>query len=65
LGVLLAVVTYIKTPQQCELFESFQHLARKDLPFADNSNKSRKIYEPVKPVVTRWNSFYSCFKRAV
>jgi hypothetical protein len=31
LGVLLAVVTYIKTPQQCELFESFQHLARKDL----------------------------------
>jgi hypothetical protein len=24
-----------------------------------------KILEPVKPVVTRWNSFYSCFERAV
>jgi hypothetical protein len=27
--------------------------------------EQRKVKEPVKPVVTRWNSFYSCFKRAV
>ncbi|KAG9386663.1 hypothetical protein A1F94_003413 [Pyrenophora tritici-repentis] len=28
-------------------------------------NKQHKIKEPVKPVVTRWNSYVSCFERAV
>jgi hypothetical protein len=63
LGVLLAVVNYIKTPQQYELFESFQRLAHKDLPPSATDN-NRTILQPVKPVITRWNSFYSCFERA-
>jgi hypothetical protein len=60
LGVLLSVVTYIKTPQQYALFEKFQRIAHRDLPVEEH-----KILEPVKPVVTRWNLYYSCFKRAV
>jgi hypothetical protein len=32
LGVLLAVINYIKTPQQYALFEKFQRLAHNDLP---------------------------------
>ena len=64
LGVLLAVINYIKTPQQYELFESFQRLAHKDLP-SSATDDDRTILQPVKPVVTRWNSFYSCFERAV
>ncbi|KAI2476708.1 hypothetical protein Ptr902_11692 [Pyrenophora tritici-repentis] len=64
LGVLLSVISYIKTPQQHKLFEDFQRLAHKELP-ADALAKERKVLEPVKPVVTRWNSYYSCFERAV
>ena len=64
LGVLLAVVNYIKTPQQYALFADFQRLAHRELP-PDAPSDKRKILEPVKPVVTRWNSFYSCFERAV
>ena len=60
LGVLLGVIRYIKTPQQYALFEKFQRLAQRDLP-----TEQHEILEPVKPVVTRWNSYYSCFKRAV
>jgi hypothetical protein len=60
LGVLLGVVNYIKTPQQYALFEKFQRLAQSHLP-----TEKQTILEPVKPVVTRWNSYYSCFKRAV
>ena len=60
LGVLLDVINYIKTPQQHELFINFQHRANADL-----SAKDRKILEVVKPVVTRWNSYFSCFERAV
>jgi len=52
LGVLLAVVNYIKTPQQYELFESFQRLAHKELP-PSSTNDNRKILQPLKPVVTR------------
>ena len=63
LGVLLAVMNYIKTPQQYELFTSFQQLAHKELP-PSATNNDRKVLEPIKPVVTRWNSFYSCFERA-
>jgi hypothetical protein len=60
LGVLLDVINYIKTPQQHELFINFQHRANTDL-----SAKDRKILEVVKPVVTRWNSYFSCFECAV
>jgi hypothetical protein len=60
LGVLLSVINYIKTPHQYELFSGFQTLAHRELP-ADASEEDRKVLEPVKPVVTRWNSYYSCF----
>jgi hypothetical protein len=63
LGVLLSVINYIKTPQQYALFEQYQRLAHKELP-ADASAEERKVLEPVKPVVTRWNSYYACFERA-
>ena len=64
IGVLLDIINYIKTPQQYALFEKYQRLAQADLP-ANATAEQRKVKEPVKPVVTRWNSFYSCFKRAV
>ena len=60
LGVLLGVITFIKTPQQYKLFEDFQRLAQRELP-----TDKQEILEPVKPVVTRWNSYYLCFERAV
>ncbi|KAG9388437.1 Dimer-Tnp-hAT domain containing protein [Pyrenophora tritici-repentis] len=63
LGVLLAVINYIKTPQQYALFE-YQKLAIRDQP-VNAPTEQHKIKEPVKPVVTRWNSYVSCFERAV
>jgi hypothetical protein len=54
------IINYIKTPQQYDLFTDFQRLANRELP----SHEQLKILEPVKPVVTRWNSFYSAFERA-
>jgi hypothetical protein len=48
LGTLLSVITFIKTPQQYALFESFQRLAHRELPV-----EQRKVLEPVKPIVTR------------
>lgn len=59
LGLLLDVISYIKTPLQYDLFNQCQHQANKSLPLAE-----RKIYEPVKPVVTRWNSYYDALARA-
>jgi hypothetical protein len=47
LGVLLAVINYIKTPQQYALFEKFQRLAHNDLP-TNVPAEQRKILEPVK-----------------
>ena len=55
-GVLLSIMNYIKTPQQHKLFEDFQRLAHTELP-SSASTDDRKILEPVKPVVTRWNSY--------
>ncbi|KAA8615967.1 hypothetical protein PtrV1_11367 [Pyrenophora tritici-repentis] len=63
LGTLIDVISYIKTPQQYDMFANFQRLARQDLP-ADDDAKFQ-ILEPVKPCVTRWNSFCSAFERAV
>jgi hypothetical protein len=60
LGVLLSVINYIKTPQQLELFKKFQRLANAELP-----PNQREVLAPVKPVITRWNSYYSAFERAV
>jgi hypothetical protein len=61
--VLLDIINYIKTPQQYALFEKYQRLAHDELP-ANAPSSKREIKEPVKPVVTRWNSFYSAFERA-
>ena len=56
LGVLLSVINYLKTPQQYALFADFQRLTHRELP-PDAPADERKILEPVKPVVTRWNSY--------
>jgi hypothetical protein len=60
LGTLLSVITFIKTPQQYALFESFQRLAHRELLV-----EQRKVLKPVKPIITRWNLYYLCFERAV
>lgn len=60
LGVLINVINYIKTPQQYELFREFQRAANAELP----AGERLRVLEPVKPVVTRWNSYYAAFARA-
>jgi hypothetical protein len=60
LGVLIDVINYIKTPQQYELFREFQHAVNAELP----AGERLRVLEPVKPVVTRWNSYYAAFRRA-
>ncbi|KAG9388994.1 Dimer-Tnp-hAT domain containing protein [Pyrenophora tritici-repentis] len=60
LGVLIDVINHIKTPQQHEIFRSFQTAANAELPARERLH----VLEPVKPVVTRWNSYYAAFKRA-
>jgi hypothetical protein len=57
LGVLIDIINYIKTPQQHNLFADFQR--------RDSDTPLQAVLEPVKPVITRWNSFYDCFTRAV
>jgi hypothetical protein len=64
LGVLLSIINYTEIPQQYEAFGSFQTLAHCELP-ANALEEDRKVLDPIKPVVTRWNSCYSCFERAV
>ncbi|KAH3956681.1 hypothetical protein HBI80_237310 [Parastagonospora nodorum] len=53
-----------KTTQQYDLFANFQRLAHREL-LADAPADERKVLKPVKPVVARWNSYFSCFERAV
>jgi hypothetical protein len=48
IGVLVNVINYIKTPQQYELFRSFQRRANDNLP----TEERLKVLKPVKPVVT-------------
>ena len=60
LGVLVDVINYIKTPQQYELCREFQRAANAELP----AGERLRVLEPVKPVVTRWNSYYAAFQRA-
>jgi hypothetical protein len=57
LGVLIDIINYIKTPQQYDLFADFQR--------RDSDTPLQAVLEPVKPVITRWNSFHDCFTRAV
>jgi hypothetical protein len=61
LGVLLDIVNYIHTPQQYNAFEDAQREAHSEGP--DRDSKLHMLY-PIKPVVTRWNSYYDCFERA-
>lgn len=61
LGVLVNVINYINISQQYDLFNRFQHLANAELP----TNDQNATLEPIKPVVTRWNSYCSCFERAI
>jgi hypothetical protein len=60
LGILIAILSYIKTPQQHDKFKEFQRLAHRDEPVGTNLT----IYEPIKPVITRWNSYFDCLQRA-
>jgi hypothetical protein len=55
LGTLLAVIAYSKTPQQHALFMDCLEASNNDLPVAARV----KLLRPIKPVVTRWNSYYS------
>jgi hypothetical protein len=60
LGTLLAVIAYIKTPQQHDLFTQCLTAANNDLP----PTARVKPLRPIKPVVTRWNSYYNALERA-
>jgi hypothetical protein len=46
---LIAIINYIKTPQQYALFASFQKAAANEIP----SELRHKVLELIKPVVTR------------
>lgn len=64
LGLLVDVLHSIRTPQQYNIFNALQ----KDILESDSSKgvrKSVKLLEPVKPVVTRWNSYCDTFTRAL
>ncbi|KAK1912669.1 hypothetical protein P3342_004605 [Pyrenophora teres f. teres] len=63
LGVLLDIVNYIHTPQQYNLFEKAQRTAYRELPH--DADDKLTILQPIKPVVTRWNSYFDCFERAI
>jgi hypothetical protein len=60
LGILIVILSYIKTPQQHDKFVEFQCLAHRDKPVGTNLT----IYKPIKPVITRWNSYFDCLQRA-
>ncbi|KAG9380647.1 hypothetical protein A1F94_007967 [Pyrenophora tritici-repentis] len=59
LGVLIDIINYIQTPQQHDLFADCQRRVNAKAP-----DQKQEILEPVKPVVTRWNSFHDTFVRA-
>jgi hypothetical protein len=60
LGTLIDIINYITTPQQHELFADAQR-AVNAFPHAQRD----RYMEPVKPVVTRWNSYHDTFERAI
>ncbi|KAG9375767.1 hypothetical protein A1F94_013716 [Pyrenophora tritici-repentis] len=61
LGVYLDIINYINTPKQWSIFEDCQREAVNSMP----TGASGGTREPIKPCVTRWNSYYDCFKRGV
>ncbi|KAF1939367.1 hypothetical protein EJ02DRAFT_424934 [Clathrospora elynae] len=58
--MLLAVINYIKTPQQDKLFTDCLEAANADLP----AEAHLKLLQPIKPVVTCWISYFDAIKRA-
>ena len=60
IGVLLGILNYIHTPQQYQLFQQAQHTA-----YTNDPTKPTRRLELVKPVITRWNSYYDAFVRAL
>jgi hypothetical protein len=62
LGVFFSVINYINTPNQYALFASCQRQAVKEMA---TGSATAAIREPIKPVVTRWNSFCSSLERGV
>jgi hypothetical protein len=55
----------IKTPQQYALFADVQRIAHNELHANPSARtEEHKVLEPIKPVVTRWNSYYVCFEGA-
>ncbi|KAG9383840.1 Dimer-Tnp-hAT multi-domain protein [Pyrenophora tritici-repentis] len=61
LGVYLDIINYINPPKQWSIFEDCQREAVNSMP----TGASGGTREPIKPCVTRWNSYYDCFKRGV
>jgi hypothetical protein len=60
LGVLVDIINYVQTPLQYDLFAQAQR-AVYTLPC---SARNRTL-QLIKPVVTRWNSYFNAFVRAV
>lgn len=64
LGLFLDVVNHINTPKQYELFKSCQRQTLHELGYTDASSEF-PFLEPIKPVVTRWNSYCRAFERGI
>jgi hypothetical protein len=59
IGVLFDIIASICTPQARQLLQRLQQVE------ADALRKPVQLKELVKPVKTRWNSYYAAFARAV
>lgn len=59
IGVLFDIIASICTPQTRELLQKLQQVE------AESLGKTAVLKELVKPVKTRWNSYYAAFARAV
>ena len=59
IGVLFDVIASICTPQTRQLLQRLQQEE------ADALRESVKLNDLVKPIKTRWNSYYAAFARAV
>ena len=57
----LDIINYINTPKQWSIFEDCQREAVDGMPIGASSGTR----EPIKPCVTRWNSYHDCFERGV
>ena len=60
LGVLINVLHFIKTPKQYSILRNFQLKEASQLKLP----KPYNLLEPIKLVITRWNSYYDAFERA-